>query len=222
MKNLKSLVIISSALGLVGCSPGASEHRKLCKKDAGTVVYKKVEANGFYSRSCSQNCWGTLLDTYERTGLNFIEFHINNPHSFDYISEAGYWRYFITNKDNPLCNEKIDERLNGYMNPDNFTKTFREHYCVAAKKLDSPTAKYIYERNDSVLAVGGLFGTEISKIELVIKERNGNEVLGRTIEYMLDTVPGTPHEGGRKSCTEYAYSTTPYLYEKVLTPFREE
>ncbi|MHC9511077.1 hypothetical protein [Kangiella sp. M94] len=217
MKKLKLLLSLSVALGLVGCSPGASEHRKLCKKDAGTVIYKQVEADGFYHAQCSSSCWVQFLDMYERTGISYMEFNNERTYSTAYIPEKGYWRYFIADKGNKFCNVKITKKIDSYSSPDDFIKQFRENKCVAAKSIKSPTAKYFYEDNNRVITVGNLFGTTINKVELVIKDRDEN-IYSKTTQYIKDVVPGTPHEGGSKGCKVYAYPILGNLYEQTIVP----
>lgn len=90
MKNLKLLISLSVVLGLVGCSMGYDELEKLCKKDAGTVVYKHVEAKGYYSENCMGTCYTPVINNQ----FEFIEIY-NDTDDKSYSPGKGYWHIYI-------------------------------------------------------------------------------------------------------------------------------
>ncbi len=210
----KVLTLLGGLLVIAGC--GNYEHTKLCKKDAGTVVYKQVNAEGFYHAQCGSSCWGQFLETYERTGLSFMEFYESRAYKWKEVTTNGYWRYFIAKKGHSLCNKKITEKLDSYSQPDEFTAEFRKTHCIASKKITEIEAKYSFENSKEVIDLGGIFSSKIVKVKSIILERHSGRILGETIEYSLNRVSGSRIDGGEQSCKVYANPATPYLYEKVI------
>ncbi|WP_223669677.1 hypothetical protein [Kangiella shandongensis] len=105
MNKLKLLISLLVILGLFGCSTGQDELEKLCKKDAGTVIYKQVKADGYYSEDCRGTCYTPVINNQ----FEFIEIY-NDTDNKSYSPGKGYWRIYISDNDDSNCYEIVTSR----------------------------------------------------------------------------------------------------------------
>lgn len=190
MKKLKLLISLSVVLGLVGCSMGHDELEKLCKKDAGTVIYKQVKAEGYYDEVCTSNCWKGML----AWGFKFVEMY-NQTDSRKYLLDEGLWRIYVSSDNDPNCNHKMT-------NSHNFGH-IESGECLATKKIDKITARYKHSMTKSVIKLDNRSQSVIGRYVYQIVDRDSEEVTAERVEYILDSKPGTTLDGGPYVCKVY-------------------
>lgn len=192
MKKLKLLLSLSVALGLVGCSMGHDELEKLCKKDAGTIIYKQVEAEGLYYESCDGVCWLNMIPY----GFSYIEMY-NSKNNHTYLPGKGLWRIYISSSDDALCHARITKAYNFGDLP--------EGKCFAAKKKDKVTARYKHSMIKSLIRLDDYNQSKIGRyVYQIIDQRNG-EVVSETVDYLL----GRTGSGGPYPCKSYSENKGP-------------
>ncbi len=192
MKRLKLLVSLSVALGLVGCSMGHDELDKLCKKDAGTVIYKQVSVGGLYYESCDGLCWLNMIPY----GFEYVEMN-NTQNNHSYLPEKGLWRIYISESNDPYCNDKITRGYNFGDLP--------EGKCFSAKQIDKVTARYKHSMTKSLIKLDDYNQSKIGRYVYQIIDQQNGEVLSETVDYLL----GRTGSGGPYPCKSYSKNKGP-------------
>lgn len=201
---LRLLISLSVALGLVGCSMGHDELEKLCKKDAGTVIYKQVQADGYYSANCKGACYTTVIDKK----FKFIEIY-NDTDNKHYNPGKGFWRIYLSNDRDSNCYADVTKRQQHLIG---------EGKCVAFKKLVKPTAKYGYKSDREHSTLQNYYQSKISRAVQIAYILDTEEIIGESISYSLDIDPTTTGDGGGVYCENFnAKKSKPsYLVSEVF------
>lgn len=174
------------AVMLTGCSMGHDELEKLCKKDAGTVIYKQVEAEGYYDNNCRGGCWLPLLDG----NYKFIE--IYNPiDKTNYNPGKGYWHVYLSNHNDENCYSIVTSRQK---------HRIREQQCIAFKEIAEPTATYEFNTDESYIYLDNYYKSKVTRQVQTIIEIKTKEVLGQTVLYYMDINPSSTGDGGPYQC----------------------
>ena len=174
---------------MAACSSGEKELDELCRKDAGSVIYKQVEADGFYYESCTDNCWHDMM----ASGFSFIEMN-NQKDRHRYLPEKGFWHIYISNDNDPNCNKKMTDNYN--------SDGLKSNQCFAVSKIKKPTARYAHVMDTNIIELDNYNKSIITRYIYQIKDRKNNEVLAETITYRLDANSKIPLSGGLISCKE--------------------
>lgn len=141
MKSVKWSAMAVLAIIMLGCSSSAketiSELEKLCQKDAGLSVYKKVEASGYYDAitNCS-SCWNKLIDS----DYKFIEFCKLEQTVVSMFDGVGCWRVSRSVKGSDACDKKINESIAN--NKWSSQEDFRKSSCISISKIEEVEATY--------------------------------------------------------------------------------
>lgn len=186
MKKLKLLISLSVALGLVGCSMGHDELEKLCKKDAGTVIYKQVKADGYYDNNCTGACWLPLLDG----SYKFIEIH-NPTDKNHYNPGKGFWRIYISNRNDENCYSMVTNRQRHRIG---------NGQCIAFKKLSKVMARYRLNTEETFIYLDNYYKSKVVRQTQAIIDSKTQEALGLNISYYLDINPDSTGDGGPYQC----------------------
>lgn len=187
---MKTKLIVLSASLLLACSDGQKELDELCRKNAGTVIYKQVEADGYFDESCDYLCWSTLH--YYR--LKYIE--MDNPKPNKYLKEKGLWRIYISESRDSFCNEAATDR---YLDP-----LLNSNQCIATKRILKPVSKYSLKTQKEIININNFNNSVIGRFSTKIVNLNTNEIISETVSYQLDSKPGTTLDGGPYRCKNHS------------------
>jgi hypothetical protein len=191
---MKKIVIL--CLLVISCSSCSSEKegmdklRELCEKDAGLIIYKTVEADGYYDAYANSSIAGRLV----KSEYKFFEFCDDAPSRFNMIPDAGCFRVKRVRRDSGQCNKKIDERLSEFI-VDPYPE-FLKKFCISVEKIDKPMARYSYHSNIEIWTENNSV-SEFIRSNVYIEEKRTNEVLGRYVSYSYNVRPG---RSTAKSC----------------------
>ncbi|AKE51561.1 hypothetical protein [Kangiella geojedonensis] len=199
------LKVIVAAIGIMfvsACTMGYDELQAMCKKDAGTVIYERVEVDGYYSDNCTGPCWSELLhDQFE-----FVE--IYNPTERDFYNPGkGYWHIYLSKQGDENCYSRVTSRQEHRLD---------SGQCIAFKKIDKPTAIYGYKHELSdTFILKNYYGSEISKYITTAYRISDNKVLAESVDYRLDRDPSTTGDGGGVGCKRSGSGKEPLKYMKT-------
>lgn len=177
----RPLWIFLSILLFSGCSPNKSsmdELRRLCEKDAGVKIYRRVNANGYYNGSIP----GTSLLDLIRSDFEFIEFCDFNPSIKKPLEKPGCGRMTRRSKDSGRCHPWLQEILD-----ESFSEpyaSFRKNFCVEFEPIGKPEARYFYETHLDTWQASDEVG-QLRKSRAWIRDMATSELLGEYIMYSL-------------------------------------
>lgn len=150
---------------------------QLCKKDAGLVVHKVVEVEGFYSDPPI----GTL-ELVKSGGYRFIETKSENKVRRIELGNADFFEQAVARyrQENPkqdiakkdYFKQQMDEKTEALVYPqkgDSWRITI----------LDRPSARYHYTRN----IYGENVAHKITRVEARVANFENNEIIGRYVSY---------------------------------------
>jgi len=190
---------------------GLNELKRLCEKDAGLIIYKTVEAEGYYdSTRKGETLWVLVASDY-----NFMEFCNLDPEkpSFD---EPGCWRLTKVSRETGQCNERVDKSLR--RNGSDSSREFREQNCIAVEKIEKPEAQYSYHSVPKQwLDKNGK--SEFRRSDAYIEDVATSEILGRFVSYSYNE---KPRHTSPTSCNRFGDKFPSYaeanLINTVLIP----
>lgn len=177
---------------LSGCSifytPGMNDLEKLCKKDGGIIVYKKVGVAGYFddTMTACNGCWIEII----RGGFDFIELKYTHPTPYHLLSKPGsYHRVFKASKDDRRCNEKIWRwELSKMVGSDDYDEFFSQ-YCIASEPISAPAAQYGYFEESKEWKVNDWYGSTIGRFYAEIRDLSSGEIIGERTTYHLSPWP---------------------------------
>lgn len=184
---------LATALTLPACSPSdrnLEELRRLCEKDAGVNIYRRVDAKGYYNGSLPQTSFLDLI----KSDFEFIEFCDDNPRQKWLLTSPGCGRLTRVPKGSGRCHPWLQQILEESF-PQPYV-TFRQNYCVEFELISEATARYSYETDLKAWRVENGMG-EYTKIRAFITDRHSAELMGEYISYSFNP---HPRNGASKSC----------------------
>lgn len=162
-------------------TPGMSELRRLCKKDGGDKIYKVVHTDGYYdvNGECGWNCLDSLIES----NYKYIEFHNTKIDFSSVIKELGYWRIYKSNKQDPLCDKKLEKEFDGYT--DTYLRDFFKSHCLVARKLDKPESSYWFSNGINTWFLDKNDEVEMVKGYKKIEDITSHQIIANSINYLL-------------------------------------
>lgn len=186
MKKIHSLILLVACVLTTACgssSSGLDELKRLCKKDAGLIINKTVEVDGYYDASRESGALGLLIPS----GYSFTEFCNFEPDALDLFDVPGCWKLTKVPRDTKQCNDVVDKKLwryarKGYVE-------FREENCIAVEKIEKPEARYSYH-SDFKKWYAKNETSKFTRSDVYIKDSVTSEILGRYVAYSYNVRPG--------------------------------
>lgn len=189
---------------------GLRELKRLCEKDAGLTIYKTVEADGYYDATGRID----LVNSQYR----FFEYCDESPSQFDSIPVPGCYRLTKVSRDSEQCHDGVDQSLSRFI-VEPYPEFLKTH-CIAAEKIDKPTAKYGYHNGIRFWPAKNRV-SEFGRTYVEIRERESGELLSEYISYNHN-----PRFSSPKSCRlldkKYAISIKDDLIEKTIIFHKEK
>jgi len=170
-------------------TPGMSELKRLCEKDAGDMIYKVVYADGYYDVN---GRWDSLI----KSGYQYIEFHQTKVEFSSVVKDLGYWRIYKSNKQDPLCDQQLEKEFDEYTNK--YQLDFFKTQCLAARKLNKPESRYWLKNG-----IRTWFLDENHKVEMIEAYRSIDDV---SSQYLLANSKYYRLLPYKKSSLDYALS----------------
>lgn len=233
------LFIISALLVLVGCSqfssikvtdprtgieytvpkrlndvPGIKELAKACAENAGRVVNRTVEVDGYFDADlsrCEPGCW----DSFSKSDFQYLEFEVKAPKNYEFLQEEGFWRVSKQDKADSRCDQRIMTELKRYagVRPRNLD------FCVVFEKVDALKSQYGHESLSESTIIDGAHGSRIYKGSDRVLNLGNRQVVAEDTSFFLSSKNKQSVIGQQFVCESIGIpSSSQSLREEVIRP----
>jgi len=201
-----ALCIFSSGCG----SEAENKFDELCKKEAGSWIYKQVLADGFFDASerCD-DCWYPIVED----GYSYIDVCIEKPKIGAIKLDAGCWRFFRANINDSSCRRDIARYTERKI------KEKGENYCIAAEVIGAPKDEIMSLFKERTIFTSEDGSETLSEEYWEIRDNKRNELLAQQKNYELHVKNRLEGGLGNRPCDEsHKFKIMYKLYQSVITP----
>jgi hypothetical protein len=153
--------------------PGIRELAEACATQAGRVVHRTVEVEGYFSHgteSCDNACWSS----FAQSPYQYMEFEVTKTEKWLFLKEKGLWRISKQPDDDPRCGSKPTQYVKRISERDGWPVDF----CLAFERIDEVKSQYETAWEGEVLHDDIEGVDKISLSIMQIKDRSTGSVLG--------------------------------------------
>ena len=160
--------------------PGIRELAEACATQAGRVVHRTVEVEGYFDASldrCDKACWRS----FALSGFQYIEFKVESFESWDYLKESGHWRISREELDGASCHSRATEYLKKIAKRDGWEMG----YCVALENVGSLRSSYSFQNSIEEIDLEDEFGSTLIEGTTVLVDLGSGESMAEQTSYTL-------------------------------------
>ena len=181
MRMSEAGLLLLVALWLSGCGyPGTAKLRELCDTEGYPRVYREVSAAGYYDDV--RECDG-VMEFLEDWEYAYVECE-QERRSYRELIPQGIYRLVKVPESSGECDAKLleDMRRRQY----GFEKMLADGLCFSLEAIEKPEAEYgLYKEETQITHIDNIFGSRISGLHLLVKDRRSGETLVEGKSFML-------------------------------------
>jgi hypothetical protein len=159
---------------------GRIQFSGLCKLEAGYVVSRIVETDGYLDGKALTGCDTSCKEALVNKGFRYVEINVRNPRPP--VREAGIYRFSLAKGDSPSCAEHY-WYVSHYRGGRRGSLAMANDQCLVGERSSEPASKYEY-----VLAQRRPVTPSPVRIERVsshLKDRTTGEHIGNSTSFVL-------------------------------------
>lgn len=145
-----------------------------CMKDGGLHINRVVQnVDGYFDEGNTRGGIGYIIGDLSK--YRFIECNITTPKKDFYPHETGLYRFYLAEKDNPLCKLFYES----YEGTTKYSEIRNAAHCVATEKISALKSRYSFHSYDYQKVV-----PLIEKRVAIVKDMQTGEEMARATAYM--------------------------------------